>query len=67
MELSEMTDGQLRRELACTEEHTQRYDDLMEELEGRMIFRNSRRTAGAADMLPRSEGWHSSTDKCEGM
>lgn len=58
MQLWEMTDHELRAELARTEETSNRYDEIMAELEDRTVVRRS--------MCKRRTGWHSVTEIREG-
>lgn len=55
----QLTDSEIRRELKTLTNDSQRYTDLMEELEERVIVRGLKRTP--------MHGWHAATDKCEGM
>lgn len=64
VKLHEMTDGEIRRELAATDEASERYDALMGELEERAILRHAHRTAMHERRHP--ETWHSVTDISEG-
>lgn len=52
--LCEMTDGELRAELARTPEETNRYDEIMAELEERVLIRRQFRDRALRDTI----GWH---------
>lgn len=49
-----MTDGELRAELARTPEETNRYDEIMAELEERVLIRRQFRDRALRDTI----GWH---------